>query len=856
MVKPYITILLATLLFSNSFAQSFVDMTDEIGGLPIAPSRFYGGGISFYDVNEDGLDDLTIPVKNDTLKLWLSNGTGFDIVPLFYVSGEMKMPLWGDYDNDGDNDLYAPVYLGQSRLFRNEGDLNFTDVTATSGLNVINNWKCFGANWLDYNNDGWLDLFQTVYSENLEPPRNFLMQGSESGVFSDISIPTGVRIGSAWSLSACVVDFDDDGDQDIHVANDKPTFDAFLINQGPWFENMAESMGFNVNCNSMSSSVSDYDHDGEYDIFVSNTINLPNLIYKKNETQRYDPWVYPEVDLNRLSWGGLWIDENNDSWDELHISHEPFAGDQQAFFYNISGDLQRGNFTQDGETFYTYGMAKGDFNGDGFYDMANAPYDFLPYKLYLNQGGENNFVRVRLEGTNSNRSGIGVSLKYWLNGEEVIRYSRSGDAYMTQDSQWLILGLGNADSIDSLSVSWLGGNTETYYNIQANQHLVIREGNPLELIVLADDFPNEDGVIQICNTDSTILMSSNNLPVLWSNGQISASIVVNSSGIFSYSFVDPLNEIHYSNQVEVEVIQDVVSSIEKNNPSCWYSTDGSIEVNIPSSWNVSWNNELFPDSLSILNLGSGNFNLQFINDLNCYFDTSITLVSPDSLMWNMNILSPTCHGLDNGSIEITDIVGGTGIIHFWIDSIPASQNLFEDLIEGTYTVVARDENDCISQSEVEIIAPDPLTVEVEVEEEEGQVEIEVSGGVAPYLLDLNDSLYTFWSELDYENQWNNWFVSDANGCAVADSFFIAPQVVIQTIESPSTPDQLIIRNDGMVSFNASATQLLFIHDLSGRLIYSATLKPGITILPRFHSGLYLATWRDAQAKRTKKFVIE
>ncbi len=856
MVRTLVTCALTILLLCNVHAQLFTDITSDIGGLPSAPTRFYGGGISFFDVNEDGLDDLTIPVTNDTLILRLSSGTGIQEVPLFFVSGEMKMPLWGDYDNDGDNDIYVPVYLGQSRLYRNEGNWNFTDVTFSSGVNIINNWKCFGANWLDYNNDGWLDLFQTVYTENLEPPRNTLLQGSASGMFTDVSMTTGVRIGSAWSLSACVVDFDHDGDQDIHVANDKPTFDAFLINAGPWFGNIAESMGFNIICNSMSSSVTDYDHDGEYDIFVSNTINLPNLIYKKNANNRYDPWIFPEVDINRLSWGGLWIDADNDSWDELHIAHEPFEGDEQAFFYNINGDLQRGNFTEDGETFYTYAMAKGDFNGDGFYDMANAPYDDLPNKLYLNQGGANNFLRLRFEGQTSNRNGIGARIHYWINGHEVLRYTRSSDAYMTQDSQWMILGLGEATSVDSLQIAWLGGQVDKYYNIQANQHLVIQEGNPLELFVLTDEMTDQYNTLHICQGDSTILMSSNSQPVLWSNGVYSTFISVADAGTYSYAFFDPLNELHHSDEVIVDWIEQPEFAGLTNDPSCWNTSDGMIELEIPEQWQLQWNGAMVSDSLVLNELPAGEYYFSLIHEHGCAQQWSVSLISPDSLSWNMTVVDATCADSNNGQVTISDLSGGTGALQCWLDSLFLETNVASNVAPGTHFLMMMDENDCWLQTSLEILAPDELQVDMDFSLDSASLDIEITGGTWPYWFTLNDSLLFSYESVQTSNLWNQWSLIDANGCALADSFFIAPAVIINSMEIEQEQAQLLLNSTGEGIYQGNDSVVIELFDNAGKLVSTKIINPGSFRLDYTAKGMYFLRWRKNKQIFSKKFYLD
>ncbi|MEZ4799698.1 MAG: VCBS repeat-containing protein, partial [Flavobacteriales bacterium] len=369
--------LCGAIVYLNAHSQSVVNDSQLLSGVFTFPYREYGSGVSFFDCNNDGLDDITFPLKNDSIIVFLSNGTGFIPYKFNYIFGEAKMPLWADFDNDGDYDLLVTVYEGQTRLLKNNGNFEFEDVTNEVGLSITNGYLTYGASWGDYNNDGWLDLYVCVYDFG-NAVGNFLFKNNGGQNFSNVTSVTGATINSDYSFQSTIIDFDFDGDVDIHVANDRYPRDGFYVNQGNFFQNLYSFYGLDRNADSMSSSWADYDHDGDMDFYVSNTALMGNDFWEMNDEGYFiDVAEDKGVEVFRWCWGALWVDINNNSWEDLYVCNQANPDDVPTFFINNVGELTQNNIIEnssESDVVWSYAAAKGDFNNDGFYDIAVNTY--------------------------------------------------------------------------------------------------------------------------------------------------------------------------------------------------------------------------------------------------------------------------------------------------------------------------------------------------------------------------------------------------------------------------------------------------------------------------------------------------
>jgi hypothetical protein len=712
-MKRFVTLFLLTLSFfqDSAIAQSMQRNSALLNRQLFLPVRYYGSGVSFYDVNQDGLDDITIPMVGDSVLCFVSDGEEFHDRSIAPCLGEGKMTVWGDYDNDGDPDLFLTVLSDSCKLFRNDGDWNFIDVTNEMGLQNAANQEFFGATWGDYNGDGWLDLFIATYEAGLSK-ENMLFKNNGGVSFTDVSDVMGVGVDSDYSFQGTFMDFDFDGDQDLHVANDRPPFDAYYINETEYFSNQALAKGLGIYSNSMSSSFADYDHDGDFDFYVTNTADLGNDFWRRNGNGSYtDVAATLNMELFRFSWGALWIDINNDSWEDLFINNQAQAGDLPPFFINTLGGFSNQNILGENFTQWSYSAAKGDFNNDGFYDIITNAHTGFKSEFYKNLGSPiNNWVKIDLEGTASNRDGIGTLVKYWVNGNLNVRYTRAGDGYLNQDSQWLILGLGTANQIDSLELHWLSGQIDYYNNIAEGSILYLVEGANDELSL----FDEEGNVftetsIEFCEGDSVMIIPNEFTSYLWSNGITNGPIEITTSGNYQLTAFNEFGVPYTSHSFEVVVIPFPELSFSVLNPSCDAAADGAVEIN---SNTADWCLEggTFGETSWIYNeLSEGAISFVMNHTSGCIYHSGFTLNSPEPIVVDIYGQPVICRDESTGNVVIENFSGGTAPYN-WVISDPEGNDVtslttslgYGYLPPQTYSVRFFDAQGCEIVTEVEV----------------------------------------------------------------------------------------------------------------------------------------------------------
>ncbi|WP_370104821.1 FG-GAP repeat domain-containing protein, partial [Winogradskyella sp.] len=180
-----------------------------------------GMGISFNDYNNDGWDDITFATQgSENVKIYKNTQNGFFILETqlnpFNLS-QQKQPIWVDFDNDGDKDLFVTSNTDGNRLYRNDITA-LTDITVSAGL-PLENLVTYGASWGDYNNDGFLDVFISNRDDGVIP--NFLFKNNGNGTFTNVSNLVGISNESRLSFGAAFFDYNNDGWQDIYVINDR-----------------------------------------------------------------------------------------------------------------------------------------------------------------------------------------------------------------------------------------------------------------------------------------------------------------------------------------------------------------------------------------------------------------------------------------------------------------------------------------------------------------------------------------------------------------------------------------------------------------------------------------------------------
>ncbi|MFY0630962.1 MAG: VCBS repeat-containing protein [Flavobacteriaceae bacterium] len=465
---------------------SFSDVATANGVDVSYGDSFLGGGVSFTDFDGDGWDDITYS-SDETQQVYFfkNNGGTFSQVSFTGInqSYKTKQVVWVDFDNDGDKDLFVTSISDPNILYLNEGSMSFKDITSTSGL-FTENLATYGASFSDIDNDGDLDVFISNRGDTADH-RNYLYR-NDNGIFIDISSSAGIVSVGELSFCAAFFDYDNDGDQDIYVANDK--FDKmnrlYKNNGDNTFDDVSVASGTGVSIDAMSTTIEDYNNDGWLDIYVTNTAS-GNYLFKNNGDGTFtDQATTSGTSFNSFAWGAVFFDADNDSNLDLYVSGSLDGSVPSLIssaFYQSNGD---GTFTIptnigfNSENRRSFSNAIGDYNNDGLADII-VMNDTDDNYLWKNEtSNANNWIKIKLEGVTSNKDGIGNKIEIFADGKSQYRYTLCGEGYLGQNSSYEFVGVGTAATIDYIKVTWnTTGLVETINNVQSNQSIIIQEGN-------------------------------------------------------------------------------------------------------------------------------------------------------------------------------------------------------------------------------------------------------------------------------------------------------------------------------------------------------------------------------------------
>lgn len=441
--------------------------------------------VNWIDYNNDGQLDLFVSNLDIDNGLYQNNGdetfTKITGEVLTVNSGGIGSAgaTWGDYNNDGYPDVFIATFREGSppvnKAFTNNGDGSFSQITGSAIVGIIS--MSIDPSWVDYNNDGLLDL----YVANHEGP-NYLYRQDDTG-FARI-ITGQIATDNSHSNSACWADYNNDGNQDLYVANgwSNPN-DCLYENNGDGSFNKILSGSPTANSGvSWGGSWGDYDNDGFMDLFVTQSVwNSPGIsydsLYRNNGDGTFTSPSGISPNMNgSYSSGSSWGDFDNDGDLDLFV-----AVDGPNLLYENLGEgsfthLTEGDIVTDNKS--STGCAFGDYDRDGDLDLfvTNVQQD---NDLYRNNGNANNWINIKCEGTRSNRSAIGtkVRIRAVIDGSSVwqMREISSKTGKNGQNSMNAHFGLGDAAIIDSIVAEWPSGMVDTLTSIEVNQFMTITE---------------------------------------------------------------------------------------------------------------------------------------------------------------------------------------------------------------------------------------------------------------------------------------------------------------------------------------------------------------------------------------------
>jgi hypothetical protein len=517
-----------------------------------------GCGVAFFDYDQDDWLDIFLVngsrldgfagIRQDQVpisRLFKNNrdGTFTDVTQKSGLghSGWGQGCCVGDYDNDGWNDLFV-TYYGQNMLYRNHGNGSFTDVTAKAGLlqppgpGGRPRWNS-GCAFLDYNKDGYLDLFVANYIDfdvktaplpeaagctykgiqvacgppGLEGGKNILYHNNGDGTFTDVSEKAGIldTIGT-YGLSVAVADLDNDGWPDIYVANDSTSATFYRNQKDGTFKDEAIESGIAFSPDGkpqagMGVSIGDFNRDGWLDIVKTNFAGDTDSLYANLGDGNFEDQTYRSglgINTRYLGWGVGFFDPDNDGWldilicnghvyPEVEASHieAPYA--ERKYLYR---NLRNGQFEDVTATAGSgitdpapaRGCAFGDYDNDGDVDVVVNCVNALPQLLrcdLVNSPGAppRNWIKLRLVGTRSNRTAIGARITVTAENRpgkplRQVDELRSGGSYFSQNDLRLHFGLDAATRADLVEIAWPSGTKDLLKNLEANNLYIIQEG--------------------------------------------------------------------------------------------------------------------------------------------------------------------------------------------------------------------------------------------------------------------------------------------------------------------------------------------------------------------------------------------
>jgi len=484
--------------------RQFQDVTTQ-SGLSSAATRSWGNPI-WADINNDGFVDLIVPTDSPQPFVYLNSagGTFTDIrascgiAPSDLDSGVWRGFASGDYDGDGNLDLYIAELadgsmLKRDLLFKGHGDGTFENVTQAAGIETSTQFG-FCSYWIDYDNDGKLDLFVKNYGG---PSR--LYKNNGDGAFTQVADAAGLAdatLGAYHGTICSFADYDNDGFMDVAFSGER---NALYRNNGGTFGDVTAAAGMTTSRNSTGIAWGDYNNDGLLDLYIARGTtgsgSLGNTLYRNNGDGTFTD-VTAEAGLvtTANTWAAVWGDYDNDGFLDLFVTcagASALGTGNANLLYHNNGD---GTFTnvaategvtlEDGVSLHK-GAAWVDHNNDGFLDLilkdgiGNEGAGAMGlFRLFKNVGNSNHFIRVNLVGVQSNRNGIGARVTVTSAAGMSFRQNNGGGGgdYASQGSEPMHFGISQAATA-SVQVEWPSGIVDLLASVPADSTINVVEGS-------------------------------------------------------------------------------------------------------------------------------------------------------------------------------------------------------------------------------------------------------------------------------------------------------------------------------------------------------------------------------------------
>jgi hypothetical protein len=499
-----------------------------------------GTGVAIFDYDNDGWPDIFVvngttldplPGKEQpTNHLYRNNhnGTFTDVTKKAGLvhTGWGQGVCVGDYDNDGNEDLFV-TYYGKNVLYHNNGNGTFSDVSEKTRVAGNGAWST-GCAFVDYDRDGKLDLFVATYVDfdvkkapgpgerascmwkgvpvmcgprGLPWGKNMLYHQRGDGTFEDVTTKAHIdRTNGHYGFSVSTFDFDDDGWPDIYVACDSTPSILYHNNHDGTFTDVAVVAGAAFNEDGkeqagMGSTIGDYNGDGRLDIFKTNFSDDTATLYRNNGDGTFDDVTFAAglgLYTKYLGWGTMFLDLDNDGWPDLllvnghvypEVDKQHLGSDYQeprilyhnkgnGTFEDISANAGPGITTARSGR----GLALGDLWNDGRTSAVISNMN-APVSLLVNQvRSRNHWIAIRTAGIKSNRDGIGAKIRIKAGDRIMVDEVRSGSSYDSNNDMRVHFGLGGSEHVEWVEIRWPSGLTERFSSVRVDAVQTLKEG--------------------------------------------------------------------------------------------------------------------------------------------------------------------------------------------------------------------------------------------------------------------------------------------------------------------------------------------------------------------------------------------
>ena len=495
-MKIFFISTLSVLFFNVLNAQLFTKITAGNIVSSFSDSR----SVNFIDINNDDKLDIFIsngPSGGQDNFLYINNGDGtFSSLvndPIVEDFGKSDGATFADVDNDGFIDAFVVNWYGQDNFFyHNNGNGSFSYLPNVEMGEIGTHSET--ASWADIDKDGLVDLYVSNSGQNNSAEENLFYKNNGNLNFSRLTNGDFVTE-TDFSRSVNFTDYDNDGDLDLFVTNESNQANDLYQNEGDGtFVKIESGLIVTSHKKSMSSSWGDIDNDGDLDLFVANAgyfEEQANQLFRNEGNGQFTDITSLEMSADMgCNYGSTFADYNNDGYLDLFVgSGYCSASKLKDFLYKNDG---MGNLIRDTESIpdipqkCSFGAAWGDYDNDGFLDLMIAQCrngtGQLAHanSLFHNNGNANNWIKIKLQGVESNRSAIGskVRIKTSVNGVSMwqLREISAQSGYCSQNSLLAHFGLGVATEVDSIIVEWPNGLIQVLEHQNSNLLLKITEG--------------------------------------------------------------------------------------------------------------------------------------------------------------------------------------------------------------------------------------------------------------------------------------------------------------------------------------------------------------------------------------------